>query len=51
MNIWYAMKLIDIKKNVKGFGRLMAILGAQREKRGQKNICQTALRQAIISIV
>ena len=25
--IWYAMKLIDIKENVSGFGRLMATLG------------------------
>src|SRR6185369_16475827 len=25
--IWYAMKLIDIKENVKGFGRLMESLG------------------------
>ena len=24
---WYAMKLIDIKEHVKGFGRLMASLG------------------------
>jgi maleate cis-trans isomerase len=25
--IWYAMKMIDIKENVSGFGRLMASLG------------------------
>ena len=25
--IWYAMKMIDVKENVKGFGRLMASLG------------------------
>jgi maleate isomerase len=25
--IWYALKLIDIKQNVSGFGRLMASLG------------------------
>jgi len=25
--IWYAMKLIDIKENVKGFGRLMESMG------------------------
>jgi maleate cis-trans isomerase len=25
--IWYAMKLIDIKETVSGFGRLMASLG------------------------
>jgi maleate isomerase len=25
--IWYALKLIDIKQNVTGFGRLMASLG------------------------
>ena len=24
---WYAMKLVDIKEHVKGFGRLMASLG------------------------
>lgn len=26
--IWYAMKLIDIKEDVRGFGRLMVSLGA-----------------------
>jgi maleate isomerase len=26
--IWYAIKMIDIKENVRGFGRLMASLGA-----------------------
>jgi maleate cis-trans isomerase len=26
--IWHAMKLIDIKENVNGFGRLMASLGS-----------------------
>jgi len=38
--IWYAMKLIDIKESVKGYGRLMESLGNSlvRADEGAKNL-------------